>query len=286
MQIASTSTQRTYRYLRLSIVGAVVLLFVALAITIVHFGPMLSVSAAIYTPARNIFVGSNFAVALALLALSGRSLSQALLDYAAIAGALIATVPAPLEPGQLPPSEADLAGVQVGLLSLLIVGVAALVAIVAVAVVQHTLTPAIGLGIAVAAVIIVAVAVWWLVSPISFLAWAHIVAAFTFFVLIAAVSGLAAWTVDETSNDAAAATRAMYRVLYSAIAIGILVALAFLVVVIVLETQGIDLVEATGLPLIFIGEAAALLLFAAFWLIQTVELWDEPDPRLRVAPGE
>lgn len=284
MQIASTSTQRTYRYLRLSIVGAVLLLFVALTVTIARFGPMLSVSAAVYTPARNIFVGSIFAVALALLALSGRSLSQALLDYAAIAAALIATVPAPLEPGQLPPSEADLAGVQVGMLSLLIVGAVAVIAILAVALVQRTLTLAIGAGIAVAGAILGAVALWWLLAPISFLEWGHIVAAFTFFALIAAVSGLAAWTVDETSGEADAAARTMYRGLYTVIAAGILITLALLVVVIVLDMQGIDLVESTGLPLVFIGEATALLLFAAFWLIQTVELWDEPDPRLRVMP--
>ena len=284
MQIASTSTQRTYRYLRLSIVGAVVLLFVALTITITRFGPMLSVSAAIYTPARNIFVGSIFAVALALIALSGRSLSQALLDYAAIAAALIAIVPAPLEPGQLPPSEADLAGVEVGLLALLIVGGVAVIATVVGALAQRTLTVAVGAGIAVAGAILIAVALWWLLAPASFLAWGHIVAAFTFFALIAAVSGLAAWTVDETSDDADAAARRMYRGLYVVIAVGILITLALLIVVILLDLQGVDLVEATGVPLVFIGEAAALLLFAAFWLIQTIELWDEPDPRLRVMP--
>jgi hypothetical protein len=280
MQIASTSTQRTYRYLRLSIVGAVVLLFVALTITIVRFGPMLSVSAAHYTPARDIFVGSIFAVALAMIALSGRSLSQALLDYAAIAGALIAVVPAPIEPGQVPDTPADVAGVEVGILSLLIVGMLGVVIAFVLALVQRTLTPALGVAIAVAAVIMLAVAAWWLLAPTSFLAWAHIVAAFTFFAFVAAVSGLAAWTVDETSSEADAAARRMYRVLYSVIAVGILITLGLLLVVIVLKVQGVDLVASTGLPLIFIGEATALILFAGFWLIQTVELWDDPNPRL------
>ena len=286
MQIASTSTQRTYRYLRLSIVGAVVLLFVALAIVILRFGPIPSVSAAHYTPARDIFVGSIFAVALALIALSGRSLSQALLDYAAIAATLIAVVPAPLEPGQVPSSPANVADVQVSVLSLLIVGALGVIVAFTLALVQRTLTLALGLAIAVAAAIVVAVGAWWLFAPESFLAWAHIVAAFTFFVLIAAVSALAAWSVDRTSDDADAAARTMYRVLYSVIAIGILVALALLLAVFVLDTQGVDLVESTGVPLIFIGEAAALILFAAFWLIQTIELWDDSDPRLRTLPGE
>jgi len=280
MQIASTSTQRTYRYLRLSLVGAVVLLFVALAITIARFGPMLSVSAAHYTPARDIFVGSIFAIALALIALSGRSLSQALLDYAAILAPLIAIVPAPLEPGQVPPTPMDIAGVEVGIPSLLIVGALGVVGAFIVALVQRTMTTALGVALGVAAAIVLAVAAWWLFAPVSFLAWGHIVAAFVFFVLIAAVSGLAAWSVDRTSDDAGATARAMYRMLYAGIAVGILVALALLLVVIVLDTQGVDIVDATGIPFIFIGEAAALILFAAFWLIQTIELWGDSDPRL------
>ena len=285
MQVASTSTQRTYRYVRLSIVGAVVLLFVALAITIARFGPMLSISAAIYTPARNIFVGSIFAVALALIALSGRSLSQALLDYAAIAAALIATVPAPLEAGQLPPSEADLAGVQVGMLSLLIVGAAAVIATLTVAVLQRALTPAIGAGIAVAGAILAAVALWWLLAPTSFLAWGHIVAAFAFFVLIAAVAGLAAWSVEKTSDDADSAARAVYRGLYTVIAVGILIALAVLLVVIVLGTQGIDLVETTGLPLIFIARRPPSSCSPRSGSSRRSSCGTSPIRRLRVAPG-
>jgi hypothetical protein len=224
-------------------------------------------------------------VSLALVALSGRSLSQALLDYAAIAAVVIAIVPAPLEPGQVPDTPADAAGVEVGILSLLIVGMLAVVTAFVLALVQRTLTVALGVAIGIAGVVVLAVAVWWFVAPDSFLAWGHIVAAVTFFVLIAAVSALAAWTVPETSGDAQAAVQRMYRVFYSVIAVGILLALAELLVVIFAKLQGLDLVESTGLPLIFIGEAAALILFAAFWLIQTIELWDETDPRLRVAPG-
>ena len=285
MQIASTSTQRTYRYLRLSIVGAVFLLFVALAITIARFGPMLSVSAAHYTPARDIFVGSIFAVALALVALSGRSLSQALLDYAAILAPVIAVVPAPLEAGQVPDSPGDVAGVQVGILSLLVVGIIGVVVAFVLALVQRTLTLPLGVALGVAAAIVLAVTAWWLLAPDSFLAWGHIVAAFAFFGLVAAVSALAAWTVDETSNDAGAAARATYRVVYSVIAAGILISLALVLLVIILKLQGVDLVQSTGIPLVFIGEAAALILFAAFWLVQTIELWDEPDPRLLAVEG-
>ena len=36
----------------------------------------------------------------------------------------------------------------------------------------------------------------------------------------------------------------------------------------------------TPVPWVFLGEGVALVLFAVFWLLQTVELWNEPDPRL------
>ncbi|HWI30310.1 MAG TPA: hypothetical protein VNT50_02360 [Microbacterium sp.] len=278
MQLVSTSTQRTYRYLRLSIVGAVVLLFAALGLTIARFGAIDSISAAYYTPARDIFVGSVFAVALALMALSGRSVSQALLDYAAIVAPLIAIVPAPLEPGDVP---ADAPDIGVGVISLVIVAACGAVLAFVLALVQRMLSVALGVALAIAAAIVVAVAVWWVAQPESFLAWGHVVAAFTFFALIAAVAAIAAWSVHETSR---ADVASVFRLLYSIVAVGIIAALAMLLAVIALDTQGIDLVEQTGIPLVFIGEVVALVLFAAFWLIQTIELWDATNPSLRPRP--
>ena len=73
MRLRTTSTQRTYRYVRLSLIGATVLLAVAIAIESVTVGVPASVSASYYTSAGPAFVGSLTAVALALVALSGRS---------------------------------------------------------------------------------------------------------------------------------------------------------------------------------------------------------------------
>src|SRR5690606_393488 len=84
MRWPSTSTYRTYRYVRLAIVGAVVLLAVSLNTVFVDDGPITSISALVYTPGRSIFVGVLFAITLALVALSGHSLEQVLLDLAAL----------------------------------------------------------------------------------------------------------------------------------------------------------------------------------------------------------
>ncbi len=93
MQLASTSTQRTYRYVRLGIIGAVAAIFVSLIAYGTTFGWPRSISALYYTPGATVFVGALFAVSLGLLALSGHSVEQALLDLAGVVAPLIAIVP-------------------------------------------------------------------------------------------------------------------------------------------------------------------------------------------------
>ncbi|KEP74077.1 hypothetical protein HR12_22050 [Microbacterium sp. SUBG005] len=38
-----------------------------------------------------------------------------------------------------------------------------------------------------------------------------------------------------------------------------------------------------GIPVVLVGEAVALALFAVFWIVQTIELWDEVDPSIRAS---
>lgn len=283
MQIASTSTQRTYRYVRLSLVGAVALLFVALAQVAWMQIPLASVSAAYFTPARDIFVGSVFAIALALLALSGRSLSQALLDYAALVAPLIAIVPTAREPAAeglarmaWPITAEDLS---VGVNAYVLVAGAGVITALVLAIVQRTLTAPLGWTIAVAGVIVALTGGWWVMSPQSFVDGAHTIAATVFFALMAAVSALAAW-------GAAKASRA--RTGYAVIAGGLVAALAILALVVVLDSEAlgsrrVGLADAWGVPVVLIAESAALVFFATFWIMQTVEYWSDPDPSLRVA---
>lgn len=280
MQLTSTSPQRTYRYVRLSIVGAVLLLVVSLVTVVVTVGPIASISASVYTPGRSVFVGVLFAVSLALVALSGRSVQQALLDIAALCAPLIAIVPTPVRSGDVPGFIVDcpdalapcvpggeVAGIGNGMVSLIVLAVCGVITAVVLARVQHRMSAGAAIAIGVAAALVVAVTVWWLALPASFLAYGHVTATSTFFGIIAVVAAIAAVT-----------SPAPWRACYAAIAIVIAADIVFLVTVIVLQRNGVDVVQTTGIPFIFVGEALAVLLFAAFWILQTVQLWDDADP--------
>lgn len=286
VQLASTATQRTYRYVRLSILGTVLLLTVSLVAVSIDVGPIASISAVYYTPGRTVFVGALFAVALALVALSGRSIEQALLDIGALCAPLIAIVPTPIRTGDVPgyvvncpdPTTpcvpaAELAGIDNGMISVVVLAVCGVAAAAILARVQRTTSPGLTVAIGVTAALVVVVTVWWLVAPAGFVEYGHWAATSTFFGIIAIVAAIGAIT-----------SSAPWRVWYALIAIGITVDLVFVVTVVALRFNGVDLMVATGAPLIFVGEALAVALFAAFWLLQTVQLWNDPDPSLSAAP--
>jgi hypothetical protein len=65
----------------------------------------------------------------------------------------------------------------------------------------------------------------------------------------------------------------VFRVLYVAIALGLVAVLA---VYIVLLPES----DASGLPVVLLAEAAALILFFTFWVVQGVEKWNETDPSI------
>lgn len=286
MQLRTTSTQRTYRYVRLAIVGVVVLIGLSLAAQIATGGALGSVSAAYYTPARNAFVGGLCAASLALLALSGRSVEQALLDLAAVFAPIVAIVPTPIASGDIPGVSVDcpdsgscvpasaVPDVANGMFAFVAVGVLAVFGAVLLAVVQRTLSPALGLSLAVAGAIVIGMAVWWTIGRETFLLGAHYVATAAFFTLVAAVAAIGAFRPYARGRRR---HRAL-RIGYGAIAAGIVVSLVFVVVLVLLRASGIDPITTTGAPLFFVGEAVALVLFAAFWAVQTAELWDERDP--------
>jgi hypothetical protein len=281
----STSTQRTYRYVRLAIVGAVVLMLVSLAAVSFANGPVTSLSALFYTPGRSVFVGSLFAISLALIALSGHSLEQALLDIAALFAPVIAIVPTPVVTGDAPGLVVDcgstapcvpadeLDGIQNGMLSLTVVGVLGVALAVVLSVVQRTASRGTAVASAVAGVVVIGMALWALVAPASFVALAHLVATGAFFGIIAVVSAI-------TAASASAPWRGVYR----AVAIGIAVVLVLLLAVLGLRLAGIDLVADTGVPWVLVGELAVVGLFALFWIAQTAQYWDEIDPAILAAP--
>lgn len=276
MRIRTTSTQRTYRYVRLTILAATLLLAVAVAVEQITGGPLPSLSAAYYTPAGPMFVAGLFVVAAAFAALSGRSVEQGLLDVAAVLALVIAVVPTTVEaevceeavrcvpPAALPTVINN--GVSVA--SVVLVGV---VAGVVRSIVQGTMSRGVALTAAAVGVVVVGLGTWALVAPAAFLLFAHNAAAVGFFLLIGAVAAIAAWRPQRAPRR--------FRPAYAAVAIGILIALAGLAAALVLAIAGVDVTR--PVPWVFLGESLALVLFAVFWLLQTAELWNEPDPRLR-----
>lgn len=276
MRIRTTSTQRTYRYVRLTILAATLLLAVAVGMQGMVGGPLPSLSAAYYTPAGPMFVAALFVVAAAFVALSGHSVEQGLLDVAAVLALVIAVVPTTLESevcGELvrcvPPATIPTAvnnGVAVA--SVVLVGV---IAGVVLSIVQGTMSRGVVLTAGAVAALVVGVIVWAAVAPTSFLAAGHNVAAVGFFLLVGAVAAIAAWRPQRAPER--------FRPAYAAVAIGILLSLVGLGVTLAAAAGGADIVR--PVPWLFVGEAAALVLFAVFWILQTAELWNEPDPRLR-----
>src|SRR4051794_2953396 len=180
MDFASTSTQRTYRYVRLGIIAAVLAIFVSLIAYATTYGWPTSLSALFYTPARTVFVGALFAVAFGLLALSGHSVEQAFLDLAGVVATLIAIVPTPIDNGDVPGLTVDcgdaapcvpasyVPDVANGMVTFAVVGGAGVVLAVVLALVQRTISRSLLAVIAVAAAIILGMTVWWALDPQTF----------------------------------------------------------------------------------------------------------------------
>ena len=275
----ATSLQRTYRYVRIAIAAPVVLLLVAVAIQSAsdpsgwHVED--SISAYVHTGAREVFVGSLVAVSLALLAISGRGLERALLDVAAMLAPIIAFVPTP-RIGTDPT-----AAVNTSIASYVIVGV--ILCVVALVVASRDQgewhVPEVGtrisVGIAFAVLVTVALvnalAQRWLIDHL------HLTAAVLFFACFAAVAALGAvplkWRRVQT-NGANDPTRGQ-RIVYAITAAGIVAVIVWLACCVFPRPP-----EDRGI-LVLVGEFIALVLFVVFWLVQSAQKWDEPDPTAR-----
>jgi hypothetical protein len=270
---------KTYRYLRIGMIGAVVLL--GTSILIEHDEVdcwQTSISAYYYTPVRAIFVGGMIAVGLALIVIKGRgAFEDACLNFAGMLAPVVAVAPTTdvgdcwsVEPIPLPvKDDGSLANwvvtnVDNNFYALLIAGALGLVValLTAISVNRSVRAPveqvekgtalsltvtagALGLG-------------WWLIRNWDdFYTRAHGIAAVLMFVfLIGAVVGKA---VEQRRE----ANRAYFWV-YTVVAVlmgigGILIAWLRI---------GDD-------HTVFVLEAWEIVLFAVFWGVQTKENWSE-----------
>lgn len=275
--IVSTSLERTYRYLRIGIAGTVVVIFVAVGQAATTHGWLTSVSDYYFTPARDAFVGALIAASLALLALSGRGAERALLDAAALFAPLIALVPTTLAPGAVPgvpapcpdrcfPPQFEMDAANGVVVYLALGGLIVLVALLLAALGQVALA-AVWPSLVVALVVLATTALTWAFARAAFLQHAHFVATTAFFALFAATALRNAFPRRGPQPTPA------FRVLYLAIAIGLVLVLIAYVVL-------LPQTDATGIPTVLIVEAAALALFLAFWVVQGIEKWSDPDPAI------
>lgn len=310
---AATTAQKTHRYLRLSLVLVVfaLVLSVVLQSAVVSWDPLVlgwrplpSVSHAVYTPARDVFVGSLIAVSIALLALSGRSRATTLLDVCAVFAPLIAIVPTGIAPttigpagiadgigaGGLPcPGPSDcipsdyLASAKAGIA---VYGVTVVAVVVATAVIRvrrrEPNRSAVVLSVVAlaTATVVTALAFVPVVNerfPFNF--WPvhsiHFVVTLVFFALFTAVPILyASGPLDAHETPPTPRQRSIYRWISGLLIVDLL----FLIAAVAFR-------QVFGeTPAVLIGELAALLLFAGFWWVQTFQRWNDADPPSIAAP--
>lgn len=294
----ATTGQKTHRYLRLSLVFVVVALLLSVAMQMLvvawepfalGWNPLPSISHAVYTPVRGVFVGALIATSLALLALSGRGRAATLLDIAAIFAPLIAVVPTGIDPEHpigdlrcpgpdacIPTAFLDEA--RAGVASYVVVVLVVVLTMAAIRARKKLLTPSAVLVSGIAVLMAVVVAALAFVPglnddfPFNFRPYPpsiHFVATLLFFGTFVAVPILhARGPVDETETPPTPRQRRVYRW----IARLLIADLVLLMITFIIR-------DAIGtFPLLLIGEAIALGLFAWFWWVQTFQRWNDANP--------
>jgi hypothetical protein len=276
-----TDARKTYRYLRVGMVVAVLLLGASIAVEFLEVGRrclQTSISAYYYTPVRAIFVGCMMAVGFSLIVIKGRtSWEDISLNVAGMLAPVVAIAPTTdvgdcwsIEPSPLPIVGDDelapwvVANVDNNFTALLIAGALGLgIALLTAIVLNRSVRAPIekverGTRVSLAITAVVLAFAWWLSEAWGdFYTRAHGFAAlFMFVFLIGAVAGKA----YEHRLKMTAYVR-VYSVLAIVMAVG--GALIFFKVIPI------------GRHRIFVLEAYEILLFAVFWIVQTRENWDE-----------
>lgn len=295
---SATTGQKTHRYLRLSLVFVVFALLVSVAIETVvvswqpfAFGwdPLPSLSHYFYTSARSVFVGALIAASLALLALSGRNRATVLLDISAIFAPLIALIPTgidadrPVDGLSCPGAEECipepyLGDVRSGVVAYVIVVIAVVVTMAVIRNRKGLRVPGAGLVSAIAlgtGIVVAALAFIPAVNadfPFNFFPFPssiHFIVTIVFFGTFAAVPVLLSREpLDGQETPPTSRQKTFYRwVTRLMIADLVLLVAAF-----------VFRDALRGFPVVLIGEAIALCLFAGFWGVQTFQRWKDENP--------
>jgi hypothetical protein len=275
----------TYRYLRVAIVAVVLVLFVSLTMQIVADHGRLgsgeewwhaSISAYFYSPVQSIFVGALVGIGTCLIAIKGRrGAEEVLLNFAGMFAFIVALVPTPLDAAMCTDEPYCLdvperVGNNVG--TLLLVG--GLVMLLSTWPRRRDLRGPAGWDLWLTWLTWAATGVWLLVWPASFLTVAHYTAAVLLFACLVGVAwingsdrAVRAQALERLRGMSAAAYRTWYRWIAVAMAAVIVVGL---VTMVVLDRFFPELFPQT----LFVVETVMMLIFALFWVLQTIQFWD------------
>lgn len=269
---------KTYRYLRLALVGLVVLLFASLAIEWLAVGRECvqpTISAYWHTPARGVFVGILVTMGICLIALKGSTDAEdVLLNLAGILAPGVAFIPtSSFTPcGSGPAAGQDFTGsVANNMQALFVLGIAAVVVALVIAVGERGSVGDLGrwdrVGLALGFAGTAGGAAWFYLSRSTFIEYGHNVAAIPMFLAIVAVVWVNSRDVRQTveQHPALQAVRGRYITAYRGISAAMLLTLALAVLGHVADWTYALLVV----------EILLIALFGAFWVIQTRELWNQ-----------
>ena len=272
MTASASDAVKTYRYVRLSMIALVIGLAAAVAVERLKVDPgcfQHSISAYYYTPVRGMFVGGLLGIGVCLVALRGNTdLEDALLNLAGGLAPVVAFVPTP-SAGSCSSTPATVHDPRPDVFN----NITTLFVLLAVAIVlsavlllrERPVKPTewvlllSGLAVWVAALVVFATARG------TFLDKAHYTAAIAMFACIVAVVVLNARGFHAKQRAQGKDPRHLATNRYAVIA-GLMVAA-------VVGIGGWDVAVGWDHAVLFI-EGALISLFAAFWLMQTEELWD------------
>jgi hypothetical protein len=270
---------KSYRYLRIGIVGVVGLLGASIGFERAKVSCwQTSISAYYYTPVRSIFVGGLLAIGLCLIVIKGSTAwEDTCLNIAGMLAPVVALVPTSdagncwsVQPVPLPVrGDGSLAGwvvsnVNNNVKSLLVAGIAGLfIAAIVATVVTRKATAVATAGAPGTRLALVGALLLLVLGLIAFNTWnhfdtdSHFVAAIAMFVFLAGAVGGNAWEHREGARQSYFWPYLTIVVLMAAAAV-VLVALSS-------DWRHVQL---------FL-EGTEITLFAAFWLVQTREHWHE-----------
>lgn len=269
---------KTYRYLRVGMVGLVFLLGAALVNQLIADSWQLrpSISDYYYTPVRAVFVSALVAIGVCMIVLKGNTpWEDTFLNLAGMLSPVVAFVPTP-EHGTCGPDgvPADIAdNIANNVWALLVAGAAGLVATFLIARRSPgALRPgqAVGGGLLISTGLLVAGGAWFFWGRGSFGCGAHFTSAIVMFCFVIAVVAWNAWGAG--GEDVRRARRTGYGILAPTMIIAALV-------------LGVATWRGWISNGVFWIELALISLFALFWILQSRELWDEGLRSAEPGPG-